>query len=246
MVLKRPFQCPTLVAQGRAFDEVLADLLGGRSWALVTSAGWLARGAVETLRDRCGAPRALISDICSNPNVSTVTRVACDLPDVDAVVALGGGSVMDAAKGALAIHALGHDMPAFMAHLRNGDPLPESLAPMPLLVVPTTSGTGSEVTCWGTIWGEDRIKHSVSHRRLYPTNAILDPALCTSMPDVLTVATGLDALSHAMESVWNRRHTETTDALAERAIRCIISAGNMLIWRMSELGSYREGSPWLT
>ena len=221
MVLKLPLHCPTKVVQGHAYDEMVANHLNGRSWALVTSSGWLNRGAVERLKERCGAPRALIADIGSNPDVPTVVGIARDLPDVDTVVALGGGSVIDAAKGGVALKALDNDMEPFMAHLRDGAPLPDTLDPAPILAVPTTSGTGSEVTCWGTIWGEDRIKHSVSHHRLYPSDAVLDPALCVSMPGELTVATGLDALSHAMESVWNRRHTGATDALAEKAIRLL-------------------------
>ncbi|NQU61385.1 MAG: phosphonoacetaldehyde reductase [Rhodospirillales bacterium] len=221
MVLKRPFHCPTVVAQGQDFDEALAGLLDGKSWVLVTSAGWLMRGAVGKIQNRCGPPRALLANVCSNPDVPTVVGLADELPDVDTVVALGGGSVIDAAKGAVALKALSNNLRPFMTHLRDGEPLPDSFAPIPIIAVPTTSGTGSEVTCWGTIWGEDRIKHSVSHTSLYPSNAVLDPALCVSMPGNLTLATGLDALSHAMESVWNRRHTEVTDALAEKAIRTL-------------------------
>jgi len=221
MVLKRPFHCPTLVVQGQAFEDALAGLLDGKSWALITSAGWLTRDAIDKIQDRCGAPQALLANVGSNPVVSTVVGLAGEIPVVDTVVALGGGSVLDAAKGAVALKALGNDLKLFMAHLREGKSLSESLDPMPIIAMPTTSGTGSEVTCWGTIWGEDRIKHSVSHASLYPRHAILDPALCVSMPESLTLSTGLDALSHAMESVWNKRHTDVTDALAEKAIRGI-------------------------
>lgn len=221
MVLRRPIHCPTRIFQGQAYDEALAALVGDRTWALITSAGWHARGLVETLTERMAPPAAVLYDIDANPDVPTVTRLAGDLPDVDTVIALGGGSVMDAAKGAIALKALGGDRNAFLAHLREGKPLPETLSPMRLIALPTTSGTGSEVTCWGTIWGEDRIKHSVTHPTLFPSDAILDPALCASMPRELTIVTALDALSHAMEAVWNRNHTDITDVLAERAIRLL-------------------------
>ena len=90
--------------------------------------------------------------------------------------------------------------------------------------MPTTSGSGSEVTRWGTIWGDDGIKYSVNDPRLYPAYAILDPELTVSMSRELTLFTALDALSHAMESVWNRHHTPITDTLAEDVIKIIDGA----------------------
>lgn len=218
MVLSHPFRCPTRVIEGHGFDEALADLLDGQTWALVTSPGWVRRGAVERLTERCGPPRAVISDVHANPSVSNVERLARRLPRTETVVALGGGSVIDATKGAAALQALSGDMDAFLAHLRGGKALPADLEPTPILAVPTTAGTGSEITPWGTIWGDDKIKHSVSHPGLHPSHAVLDPALCMSMPRELTLSTGLDALSHAMEAVWNRRHTAITDVLGGRAI----------------------------
>ena len=137
----------------------------------------------------------------------------------DWVVALGGGSVMDAAKGLVAIQALNDDIPKFNAHLREGKSLPDDFKPAPLICVPTTSGTGSEVTRWGTIWGDEKVKFSLTDPRLYPREAILDARLCLSMPRELTLATGLDALSHAMEAVWNNNHTPLSDRFAGDAIR---------------------------
>src|SRR6185503_20426788 len=100
----------------------------------------------------------------------------------------------------------------------HGTALPASMAPRPLIAIPTTSGTGSEVTRWATIWGDDGIKFSLTDERLYPSHAILDPALCVSMPREATLASGLDALSHAMEAVWNNNHALLTDAFASAAI----------------------------
>lgn len=221
MVLKRPFHCPTQVTQCDDFEAPIAALLNGRRWALVTSAGWISRGIPKRLSKRCGTPTAIVGYIETNPGISTVVGAAQDLRDADIVLALGGGSVIDATKGAVALRALNHDLGAFSNHLRQGKPLPDTLMPVPVVAVPTTSGTGAEVTCWGTIWGEDGIKHSVNHPTLYPGDAVLDPSLCASMPRDLTIWTALDALSHAMESVWNRRHMPATDALATQAIGMI-------------------------
>ena len=221
MVLKRPFQSPTQVIQGYTFDEALEKLLDDRRWALITSAGWVSRGILKNLQSRRCIPETVIADIESNPGLETVTRTAQSLSGAEVVVALGGGSVIDTAKGAVALQALNQDTVVFNEHLREGRPLPEPMTPAPIIAVPTTSGTGSEVTCWGTIWGEEGIKHSVNHPALRPKDAILDPALCVSMPRDLTIATALDALSHAMESVWNRNHTPITDALATQSIGII-------------------------
>ena len=240
MVLSHPFHCPTRVVEGDAFDDALADLLQHRTWALVTSPGWVARGAVDRLSGRCGNPAAVFFDVNTNPTISDVVRLAGRLPAIEAIVALGGGSVIDAAKGAVALRALGGVAAPFLAHLRQGTPLPAGLAPTPILAVPTTAGTGSEVTRWGTIWGDDGIKYSVNHPALYPTHAVLDPALTLLMPGELTLATGLDALSHAMEAVWNRRHSAITDTIASRAITLVHQNLADALARPADLGARRR------
>lgn len=217
MVLSYAFFCPTRVIEGEA-PATLKALLAGKSFAVVTSAGWVARGLTDKL-DRVGlAPKAVLSGVDPNPTVPAVEQLASQLPDTDVVVAFGGGSVIDAAKGALALKGMRGDRAALRVHLQNGSALPGALTPLPLIAVPTTAGTGSEVTRWGTIWGENHVKYSVSDARLYPTHAVLDPVLLTSMPRSLKLATGLDAASHAMEAIWNRRHGACTDALAQTAI----------------------------
>ena len=220
MVLTHPFRSPTAVIEGHPYDEAIVELIGSRSWALITSEGWVDRGAVKRLRASDTAA-AVITSVAANPTVAHIVELTRRLPNIDIVVALGGGSVIDAAKGMLALQALGEDTDALMAHLRDGNSLPAEMRPGSLIAVPTTAGTGSEVTRWGTIWGDDGIKHSVNDPKLYPSRAVIDPALTLSMPEELTLSTGLDALSHAMESVWNRRHTAVSDALAEKAIAII-------------------------
>lgn len=221
MVLTHPFFCPVRCIEGHTFDESVASVLDGRPYALVTSAGWERRGTVAALASACGPAADYIGDINANPTVTQICGSAATVKPGHPIVALGGGSVIDAAKGIAAFNALGRDTTPFMAHLREGKPLPQDLKPAQIIAVPTTSGTGSEVTRWGTIWGDDGIKHSVTDPSLYPSHAVLDPALGVTMPRDLTLATGLDAMSHAMESVWNRRHGEMTDMLSEQAIRLV-------------------------
>lgn len=222
MVLTHPVYCPTKLIEGHSFEEALPEVLAERNWALITSEGWVRRGVLEKLGRATRPPAEVISDVDPNPTFSSIPRLESQLPDVEAVVALGGGSVIDACKAALALRGcqpLGEG--SLGNHLREGTALLEEMKPLPLIAIPTTSGTGSEVTRWGTIWGDDGIKHSVTDPRLFPTHAILDPGLLVSMSDALALATGLDALSHAMEAVWNRRHTAVTDAIAISAIAMI-------------------------
>ena len=220
MVLSHPFFCPTRIVEGEAFSA-LAALLMRRRFAVVTSAGWLKRGLTDELGKVSLAPDVVLAEVETNPTVSAVERLAEKIPDVDIVVAFGGGSAIDAAKGALALKALGQDRAAMRAHLEKGTALPAGIAPLPLIAVPTTAGTGSEVTRWGTIWGDDLAKYSVTDPSLYPNHAILDPKLLMSMPRALALSSGLDALSHAMEAVWNRRHGAATDELARSAISIV-------------------------
>lgn len=223
MVLTHPFYCPVRCVEGHRYFEATAALLAGRPYALVTSQGWIRRGAVQRLIEACGAPVATADNITANPTISQVRDVAKTLKDCDLIVALGGGSVIDAAKGVTVINALPDGFDGLMSHLQEGTPLPSSPETFSeILAIPTTSGTGAEVTRWGTLWGDDGKKYSVIGQNLYPSHAILDPELTVSMPTDVTLATGLDALSHAMEAVWNKRHTDLSNMMALQAIRLIV------------------------
>ena len=217
MVLTRPFQCPTRVHANRGYLEALRELVGGRTWTLVTSQGWRGRGVVGELASALSELVSIIDTVPANPTVSYIEAFA-DVPPSEVVVALGGGSVIDAAKGLLAMQALSGDSGALRDHLMHGTAMPHGFAAGPLISVPTTSGTGSEVTRWATIWGDERAKYSLVDPSLYPADAVMDPVLCVSMPRDLTLASGLDALSHAMEAVWNVNNTPVTDQLAHAAI----------------------------
>ena len=214
----RPHNCPTRIYSASPFDAAIADLIQGRRWILVTSNGWIERGIIERLVRSAGEPVSVISSVPPNPRVSTIERLYMNLPEADIAVALGGGSVIDAAKGIVAVQALKGDLAPFLDHLQNGVELSDTFAPIPIIAVPTTSGTGSEVTRWGTIWGDENVKFSLHNPALYPSDAVIDPALCVSMPADVTLSSGLDALSHAMEAVWNQNHTPLSDQFARTAI----------------------------
>ncbi|MBO6518995.1 MAG: phosphonoacetaldehyde reductase [Rhodospirillales bacterium] len=219
MVLNPPVRVSTQVHHFDDFAEGAAELLQGRPYSLISSNGWITRGAVERLKKACGSPVRLVSDIPPNPTLKDVVSAPTSPAGDDVVVALGGGSVIDAAKGVVALQALDGDVDALNRHLCDGEDLSFPAVPQDIIAVPTTSGTGSEITKWGTIWGDGGVKYSVKHDDLAPVDAIIDPSLLVSMPADLTISTALDAMSHAMESVWNRRHNAFCDSIAEQAIR---------------------------
>jgi phosphonate metabolism-associated iron-containing alcohol dehydrogenase len=142
--------------------------------------------------------------------------------DFDLIVALGGGSVIDTAKAIAAMRAVGS--PDWIEkHLKDRLPFPAEFQPEPIIAVPTTFA-GSQVTMWATIWDMDeKKKYSVSHPSLYPEKTILDPDPMLSLPRKETIYSALDALSHAMEAVWNKNHNPVSDTLALKAISLIVA-----------------------
>lgn len=204
------------------FDE-LSDAIGGRSYVLVTYPDAYFSDLAAQLVSRAGSPLLVIRDIAPNPDIAALSdqvRRFADLPEQPGViVALGGGSVIDSAKVFAAARG---DFAAFETYLKKRAGA-DSLTPLPLIAVPTTAGTGSEVTCWGTVWDNGAgVKHSLSHPRLYPELSLVDPALMLGKPRSLTVQTGLDALSHSLESLWNKSANPASMAYAVTAARGII------------------------
>ena len=100
----------------------------------------------------------------------------------------------------------------------------------------TTAGTGSEVTSWATVWDSaDGSKYSLANPKLYPEVAVLDPALTVRAPRGLTLATGLDALSHALESIWNVNGNPVSANFAVEAAREIIDTMPRLLERPDDM-----------
>lgn len=183
--------------------SAIRDKVAGRSYCLVTYNDHpYFDEMVAIISANVGAPAIIIRDVEANPSFNGL-RGACrnfgaatNSPGV--IVAFGGGSVIDTAK-ALAVST--GDFSNVQAILEGR---PAAGAATPIIAVPTTFGTGSEVTSWATIWDTDaRKKYSLNRPDLYPEHAIIDPRTSLGVPRSLTLATGLDALSHALESLWN-------------------------------------------
>jgi alcohol dehydrogenase len=134
-----------------------------------------------------------------------------------AIVAIGGGSVVDSSK--VAAVALGVRAPDVLDLLFRSPESLDIVQPLPLHVCPTTAGTGSEVTPFATIWDwHNRKKLSLVGRAVFPQTAVVDPELTSTVPQLAAIIAGLDAVNQAMESLWNRRATPETMVLAMEAV----------------------------
>jgi alcohol dehydrogenase len=233
------FQNPVAIEMGRGAFQKVASLVEGKTCIIFASPGTVKRGVIDSLVAELGdRVLAVYSEIDPNPTVLAVTKAVEKLQGLtpEAFIAIGGGSVLDFTKGVASVFGMDEKPQWFSKHLREGAPLTLSFLPPEIIAIPSTSGTGSEVTMWGTIWDEKTgKKYSISHPLLYPEWAVLDPALTLTVPEDTTVSTALDALSHAMEAIWNRNHNPVSDALGMRAIGMIPKALKAVLKNSSDM-----------
>lgn len=204
------FNLKTKVNFGVGALECLHSLNGSQAFvvadAMMEELGFVS--SVTATLQETGFTCTTFTDILPDPNIKMVTRglerMVEKMPDI--IVAVGGGSVIDTAKGILYTYA--------KMHTNEAVELPK------LVAIPTTSGTGSEVTAFSviTVNGE---KLCLVDEIMTPDYAIVDPNFVSSVPASVTAETGLDALSHAIESYVSTQATDFTDALAEKAIQLL-------------------------
>lgn len=157
--------------------------------------------------------------VSPNPEAEEVDACARQLRDqkLDFVVALGGGSALDCAKAAAGIALSGQSIRRYHG---TGEPLPREH--LPVIAVPTTAGTGSEVTCVAVISDHARgLKAPIVSETFYPACAVVDPELTYTVPPAVTAGTGIDVLCHALEGFWSRGHQPICDALALHAAKLV-------------------------
>ena len=214
---------PVAIHGGAGALQRLPRLLAGRACLLVTfpEAGPL--GLIDRVRQLLGTQlKGVIDGIAPNPDVQWLSplyeQVHREHAAVPCIVALGGGSSIDSAK-ALLCATPGGRFGELMEVLQSGGQLPDG-AHKALIAIPTTAGTGSEVTPWATIWDQAQgKKHSLHQRWTWPEAAVIDAELMASLPAAPTLASGLDALSHALEAIWNVNRNPASTALAVQAAR---------------------------
>jgi choline dehydrogenase len=215
----RTVELPTRIVHGPGAISQLGELaseLGVTRPLIVTDKGVAAAGLVERAL-AVVEDGVLFDDVYPNPDIALVGRASALYREegCDGLVALGGGSSMDTAKAAGVEIVSGGSIKDY----EYGHTPLETRIP-PLVAVPTTAGTGSEVTLWAVITDPKRkIKFNVGGTPLIgPHVALVDPELMLGLPPSVTAATGMDALSHGIECYTCDYHQPFNDAVALRAI----------------------------
>jgi alcohol dehydrogenase class IV len=208
---------PHVVLEPGAIERVgaLLDDAGLRSAFLVTGReSFRSSGAQRALAGVSDRIVGRFSDFESNPKLADIEMglQRCRRARADSILAIGGGSVLDTAK-LIATLSQQSAPPLDIVLGREAIRVPG----LPVTALPTTAGTGSEVTHFAVIYVENR-KYSLAHETMRPAYAIVDPELTYSMPPKTTAITGLDAFTQAVESMWSVHATAQSKHHAREAI----------------------------
>lgn len=196
--------------------------IGSRRAMIVTGGSSMKRSGildrVEALLREGGAEVALFEGVEPDPSFATVRRGAEAMlafqPDL--IVAVGGGSPMDAAKGMWVYYE--HPELHTLEEVLTANPFPKLRNKARFCCIPSTAGTASEVSRSFVITGDDGVKHGLGNMEMMPDIAICDPVVTASMPPHITAETGMDAMTHALEALVSNRANYVADVLARRAI----------------------------
>ncbi|MEO5805446.1 iron-containing alcohol dehydrogenase [Devosia sp.] len=193
---------------------------------LVSDHGLARTGVVDRVRALCPAGTPVFLDVPSNPTEEAVVAAAAMFAaeGCDGVVALGGGSPIDLAKGVALLASHPGPLEQYAMILGGLDRISASVAPV--IAIPTTAGTGAEVGRAALLTLPDGRKLGFISPHLIPRRAICDPELTLGLPPSLTAATGLDAFSHCIETLFSPRYNPPAEAIA------LDGAGR--IWRAIE------------
>ena len=197
--------------------------LGARKVLLVSDpgvdkAGWSQEAAVSLEREGVVVER--FNDVSPNPKDSEVARGADRFLTLgcDSIVAVGGGSVMDCAKGIGIVVSNGGSVLFYEGVDRVPVPMP------PLICIPTTGGTAADVSQFAIINNTaEKVKIAIVSKALVPDLALIDPKTLVTMNPYLTACTGMDVLAHAIEAFVSNAHSAVTDLHALEAVRLLTS-----------------------
>lgn len=169
----------------------------------------------------CAKNLVWMDSVQANPDINHLQNLINQLTksSINCVVAFGGGSAIDSAKVFALTLSPRVNSQSVLDLLGMATSLPKDIA-LPLYALPTTAGTGSEVTPYATVWDNNKkCKHSISGVAVYPDAAFIDPELSHKLPFSPTLSSGLDAINQAVESIWNRNMTSMSEALAHKALQ---------------------------
>ncbi|MEH6947409.1 phosphonoacetaldehyde reductase [Bacillus sp. JJ634] len=174
----------------------------------------------------------------SNPDIEDIFHYYLETKNFDfqCIIGVGGGSILDISKSLSALAHMEIGSTNTLRSVIEQKSYVENENIVPWIGVPTTSGTGSEVTCWATIWDRTRgVKLSIDCEKLYAHTAIIDPALTTTLPKKLTASTALDALCHATEAYWSKNSNEISRVYSLEAIKRIVGSLEKVLNRPNDI-----------
>jgi len=218
------YEIPTAIEFGAGAARQIAEhvkALGGTKALIVGDPGVVQAGVAARLIEplqAAGIPHALFSEIEADPDIASVEKgtALAKAEGCDLVIGVGGGSSLDTAK------AIGI-MLTNEGHIRDYVGINKVTRPAaPVIAVPTTAGTGSEVTIWSVLSDKkEKVKLSVGSPYNCPTLALCDPELTITLPPHITAATGMDALTHALESYVNKATQPISEGMSVQAMKMI-------------------------
>jgi len=218
------FHAPTRIIFGSGtisqLKEIVEKDLKVSCPFLVTDRGIINSGiankVLSQFQDIC-----VFDEVEQNPKSTTINRAGEIVRTIkpDFVIGLGGGSSIDAAKAVALLATNGGKIEDYEGKEKYKSP------PIPVLAIPTTCGTGSEVTWVSIITDTKRMfKMSIKGPRMFPAVALIDPDLLVSLPPPLIASTGMDAITHAIEAYTVKPHTYITDIFARKALQLIFQS----------------------
>jgi alcohol dehydrogenase len=216
------YHMPTKVRFGRGVVGEIrqcVDEVGGGRILIVTGRGSMKKtGALDKVTAKLdGLDVEVFDEVENDPSAETVDKGAEAAQDADVIVALGGGSPIDAAKAISVVAGNGGGAAEYVGGRKITKPCPAIIA------IPTTAGTGSEVTEVSVLSDRRRrVKKSFRSVHMYPKAALDDPDLTRTMPKNVTAACGLDALTHAVEALSSKKSQPMTDPLCMEAARLVL------------------------
>lgn len=214
------YRQPVEIIFGNGSISKLKDYIHGENGLLITSSSSIKRSLDQKLIHLTeGKIKYVYYEVSSNPDIKQC-QACLDMMkhhSIDFVVALGGGSVIDFAK-VISVAILNNEITEWMQNHK-----PVDSHHLDMIAIPTTAGTGSEVTNVAVLSNHDeRIKKPLSADSFYPKTALIDPELTYSVSPYITACTGFDVLCHALEAYWNKHHQPICDALSIHAIQLVL------------------------
>ncbi|PID77983.1 MAG: alcohol dehydrogenase [Deltaproteobacteria bacterium] len=214
-----------IISGNKAIDNIPyeLDLLGASRPLLITDNGIEQAGLLKVFLGGLKGSEIEIGAICRDIPSDSSMKIVGEIADIfrenkcDSIIALGGGSPIDTAKGVnILVGENSNDLMQFEGADRLKKPL------KPFIVVPTTAGTGSEATLVAVIYNEEtKVKMEFISSYLLPSIAVIDPRMTETMPPKITAATGMDALTHAVEAYTCLQKNPVSDSYAFSAVKII-------------------------